>query len=63
MYPRKEVVKMKMLNIVRKVNKLVGCNQAGCISIERKLKSKEVYNYLEIPETCFKSKSTQLQIY
>jgi len=56
---------MTMLNIVRKVNKFVGCNQAGCISIEKKLKSKQVYNYLEIPEQCFskKSSSTALQIY
>lgn len=65
MYPRKGVVKMKMLNIVRKMNKLVGCNQAGCISIEKKLKSNKVYNYLEIPEQCFSKRkaSRALQIY
>ena len=52
-----------LLNTIRKLNKFVGCNQMGCISIERKFKEKEVYNYLYIPEKSFKSKSTTIQLY
>jgi len=54
-----------ILNTIRKLNKFVGCNQMGCISIEKKLKDKRVYNYLDIPAQCFTKRkaTTSLQIY
>jgi len=37
-----------ILNIIRKLNNFVGCNLAGRISIEKRFKSREVYNYIDL---------------
>lgn len=55
---------MTLLNIVRKTNKFMGCSKTGRAIIERKFKQKECYNYLEVPEQCFKRRvSNQLAVY
>jgi len=53
---------MTILNIVRKLNKVMDCNTTGKAIIERKFKQKEIYDYLEVPEQCFRTKTTNTNL-
>ena len=41
-----------MLNIVRKIDKFMGCHTTE--GLQKRCKDKRVYNYLDVPEQCFR---------
>ena len=49
-----------MLRLLRKFNKSLRASQWARIKTERFFKSRAVYNYLEVPDVCFKSKSREV---
>lgn len=49
------------LNIVRTINKLIKATQNERLFTERLFKDKRVYNYLDVPDSAFKTNFSLLK--
>jgi len=51
---------MKLLKLMRLFNKVIKATLSERIMIQKLFGDKRCYNYLEIPDSCFKSKGTSI---